>query len=449
VATPLTARELGASRRISRRLVMSGLTVLALNLAMLVTVSKVGRFDWAILVVGVVFGVLAYVCRRDARQLPVWLIVAFTVVMQLPGVFFHPLTSDDAYRYVWDGRVQLAGIDPYRYVPADPALASLRDSVLFPPGRAPRINRPGVHTIYPPVAQAVFAVVALVTSARLGVRGVQLLATAAVIMTTWLLARFLQARRSQALLFGACPAVVIEAGNGAHLDALAALLMFGFGWAALKHRHWLGGVFLALAAGIKLVPMLLLPALVRHGRWRTGITAVTGLALSYLPHVLVVGSLVAGFLPGYLHEEGYYGARRFALFAFLPERWRTGAALLAAVAVAGISFWRSRDRPILQTLSWLYGCSFLIATPIYAWYALPFVVIVIMADRPEWLSVWVAAYVAFVFPDALLVQTAGYGVALLIIGVAVRSRRLRRPADSAFARTPPAAVADRVPELRS
>jgi alpha-1,6-mannosyltransferase len=47
-----------------------------------------------------------------------------------------PILSTDIYRYVWDGRVQAAGIDPYRYIPADPALASLRDPVVYP-----QINR--------------------------------------------------------------------------------------------------------------------------------------------------------------------------------------------------------------------------------------------------------------------------------------------------------------------
>jgi hypothetical protein len=51
---------------------------------------------------------------------------------------------------------------------------------------------------------------------------------------------------------------------------------------------------------------------------------------------------------------------------------------------------RSSREPVLLTCCWLYGCSFLIATPIYAWYALPFVVLVIMAGRLEWLAVWVA-----------------------------------------------------------
>ena len=63
-----------------------------------------------------------------------------------PVLFPPPFLSSDMYRYVWDGRVQVAGINPYRYVPADPALQSLRDDAIYP-----HINRADIaRTIYPP-----------------------------------------------------------------------------------------------------------------------------------------------------------------------------------------------------------------------------------------------------------------------------------------------------------
>ena len=67
-----------------------------------------------------------------------------------------PLLSTDMYRYVWDGRVQLAGINPYRYLPVAPALEFLRDDAVYP-----HINRADyAHTIYPPAAQMIFALAA-------------------------------------------------------------------------------------------------------------------------------------------------------------------------------------------------------------------------------------------------------------------------------------------------
>jgi hypothetical protein len=93
------------------------------------------------------------------------------------------------------------------------------------------------------------------------------------------------------------------------------------------------------------------------------------------------------------------------------------AALALAAYCAVLAVVRSSREPVLVTCCWLYGCSFLIATPIYPWYALPFVVLVIMADRLEWLSVWAALYVAFVFDHEVLVQALAFGTALAVVAI--------------------------------
>ena len=51
---------------------------------------------------------------------------------RLVCLFSPPFLSTDIFRYVWDGRVQAAGINPYRYIPADPHLAFLRDLDIYP-----------------------------------------------------------------------------------------------------------------------------------------------------------------------------------------------------------------------------------------------------------------------------------------------------------------------------
>ena len=76
------------------------------------------------------------------------LIVGFAVVFRLIVLFSPLVLSSDLYRYVWDGRVQRAGMNPYRYPPEAEALAALRDTAIYP-----QIIRPVLTTIYPPAAQ--------------------------------------------------------------------------------------------------------------------------------------------------------------------------------------------------------------------------------------------------------------------------------------------------------
>ncbi|WP_350275180.1 glycosyltransferase 87 family protein [Kribbella sp. HUAS MG21] len=326
----------------------------------------------------------------------------------MPGVLQAPMTSTDAYRYVWDGRVQLAGYSPYRYVPLDDTLARLRDPILFP-GLSPseksgvrrdtpqepvddprtRINRPLVPTIYPPVAQGYFALVALVTPWSAGTLGLQVAAALIAIALTWLLA--VQHPR-WAALWGWSPIVALEAGNAAHVDVLAALLITAAVITTAK-RPRLAAVLLGAAGSVKLLPLLLLPAF----RRRRPLVAVGTFVASYVPHVLAVGVLVLGFLPGYLTEEGFEdGSSRSAILALLlPPEARQLVSAALAIALAALAFHRAKTDPIALTCCWLYGAALLIATPTYPWYGLPLIALAALAQRPEWLAVPMAAYLAY------------------------------------------------------
>lgn len=416
---------------------VAGVVLVANSCAFVAWMTHGAHLASALTFATLVFAVAMLVVRRSGVRVRPWFVIAVTVGVQLAGLATPPLTSDDAYRYVWDGRVQTAGIDPYRYVPNDPALRHLRDPLLFPAEERPRINRPDVPTIYPPAAQAWFAVASWVTPARFGTLGVQVAALLAVVATTWLLASRMPGRPLGALVYGACPAVALEAANGAHLDAVSALLILLVVDAGMRRRHWLAGVWLGLAAAVKLVPLLLVSVFLRRQRWPTAIAAVFTVALAYLPHVAVAGGAVAGFLPGYAREEGYAGRSRFALLLFLPPGVRVVVAALVAVGLVAFAVHRSGRDSLPVTCCWLYGSAILLATPVYAWYALPLAVLAIVADRWEWLAVWAASYVAFVGWAHIGVQAAGYGVALLVVVAALVVRRRRSSATTAPGRGDP------------
>src|SRR5467141_2809320 len=94
---------------------------------------------------------------RDPRSILV-LGLIFAALFRLSIIFSTPYLSDDIYRYVWDGRVQSAGINPYRYAPTDPALEHLRDDKIYP-----RINHNYAPTIYPPLDEAIWFVTTCVS----------------------------------------------------------------------------------------------------------------------------------------------------------------------------------------------------------------------------------------------------------------------------------------------
>jgi hypothetical protein len=392
----------------SRRVSWVGGAVVALAV---VVVGAAARQWWAdlVLVVGTV--VVAGLVWRFGRGLGVGVVVVVAGLCQVPGLTQAPITSTDAYRYVWDGRVQLSGHSPYGYVPLDDALAPLRDPVLFPglspdqrsgvtgipndPAQLPvddartRINRPGVPTIYPPIAEAYFTVVALFTPWSAGTLGLQIAAASIAIALTWLLA--VQSPR-WAALWGWSPIVALEASNAAHVDVLAALFITA-AVVITARRPKLAAVLLGAAGSVKLLPLLLLPAF----RGRRPFVALGTFIASYVPHVLAVGTLVLGFLPGYLNQEGFDdGSSRTAILALLlPPEARQIVAALLALALAALAFHRARRDPIALTCCWLYGAALLIATPTYPWYGLPLIALAALAGRPEWIAVPLASYLAY------------------------------------------------------
>ena len=97
---------------------------------------------------------VAIVLTQPVNRATLWLVLGFAVAMRAMTVFADPFTSSDIYRYVWDGIVQHAHINPYRYVPGNPVLTFLRkpNQEIFD-----NINRRDyARTIYPPVAQMIY-----------------------------------------------------------------------------------------------------------------------------------------------------------------------------------------------------------------------------------------------------------------------------------------------------
>jgi len=119
--------------------------------------AQFGRDLTAFIIVAVLQGIVwaaaaAVVTRSTDRPHPLAVILGTAILLRLLALSAPVFLSDDINRYIWDGRVQAAGINPYRYIPADPDLARLRDEAIYP-----NINRNNyAPTIYPPVAQMLF-----------------------------------------------------------------------------------------------------------------------------------------------------------------------------------------------------------------------------------------------------------------------------------------------------
>jgi alpha-1,6-mannosyltransferase len=356
---------------------------------------------------------LAVRLMRYGADIALWQILAVGIGLRLALALAHPMLSSDLYRYGWDGLVQTWDVNPYRYVPANPALLFLRDGVFFA-----NMNRPDyAHTIYPPAAQVFFVLVSAI-SRQLSV--LKLAVAALDIATLWALVRLLDRsgqRRAQLLIYAWNPLVLWEFSNNAHIDALAVLLLMLAVLATLERYPALGGALLGGAVLTKLLPALAFPALWPRGGWRMAAAAALAVAVLYAYYAAWqnVGWQVFGFLGGYRHEEaldtgsGYWLLALLGHAVALPSRAGTIYAVIAVAALAALGAWVAFVRRP-QTIGEVAACAgVLIATltillsPHYAWYYAWLSAFAALA--PSWAAVWLSSAAM-----ALYVQTLPEGL---------------------------------------
>jgi len=378
--------------------------------------------------------------------------------LRLAALAGPPTTSDDLYRYSWDGRVQAAGVDPYRAAPESATLAGLREPWLWPgaagcadihrPPGCTRINRPGQRTIYPPVAEAWFATVYRVAGIGSRYKAWQvagLLTEVAVLaLLPVALGRWRRDPRWVAL-YALCPAPVLEVVNNGHVDGLAVLCMVaalavaaGSDPRGAVARDVVAGALIGAAALVKLYPAVLVLALVGVGTrsWvsvaRAGVAGVVVVAVAYAQHVARVGVHVLGYLPGYLREEHYTTGGRFLLASLVrvphgPAAWVSAAFVIAACTSV---LWRRPPAPAAAAL--LLGAVLLAASPVQPWYAVSLLAVATVAGQPWWAGVAVAGYPYFfavILADrhAVGIGQVAYGMAcaLAVLGAALAARPSR------------------------
>jgi hypothetical protein len=371
-----------------------GAVVVGLTLATPFAFERFG--DNAFMALTMPAGLLTIAATAQAERTPttraLWLILGVAIGLRAYVLLFDPLLSSDIYRYVWDGKVQATGINPYRYVPADPALASLRDGTIFP-----HINRATTAvTIYPPVAQFFFLIVTRigenVTVMRLALVGCEAVTVA--IIALFLRRMNRPVTRVVAYLWHPLP--LWEIASSGHVDALMLALMLLGLWIALSGHALRGAALIAFSVLVKPYVAPVLAGIWRPWDLKMPLVVIAIITLCYLPY-LSVGWGVLGFLTqGYLREEGISAGNDLwplALWRLVFGEHHGDVVFYVATAAlvllfAGLAVARRGDRPIasrLADINRLLLLTLLLLSPNYPWYFLavtPFVAL--CGSLPNW-----------------------------------------------------------------
>ena len=333
-----------------------------------------------------------HVAERTPTNRALWLIFGIGVLLRVYVLLFEPLLSTDIFRYIWDGKVQATGINPYRYFPAHDALAHLRDASIFP-----RINRADYAvTIYPPVAEFFFLLVTRISESVTVMRLALLGCEAASVSLIVLFLRRMQRPATRVVAYFWHPLPLWEIANNGHIDALAVALMLLGLWVALTGHAMRGAVLIALAGLVKPYVAPALASIWRPWDWKMPAVVITVIALCYLPY-LSVGWGVFGFVTtGYLTEEGIISGNDLWLLSvwrFVFGTQRGDVAAYAVVATSIVLFMmlsaaRRSDRTTASSLNdtnMLLLVVLLLVSPNRPWHFLPIVPFVALCgNAPTW-----------------------------------------------------------------
>ncbi len=340
---------------------------------------------------GLSYGIYLWLIRRDVSDDVVFY---FGILVRVSIVFALPLLSNDVYRFIWDGRLLVAGENPFALRPSEwLALA-------HPPN--------GIHselhdliyadnyTVYPPVHQAVFWLSARFSTSILG--SVLILKSALVLADVgllWLLRKLKRMGWWQRLfvIYALNPLVVLEiAGNG-HFEGLMVLFLV-LGIVGLrKNDVRLAGLGWGLAIATKLLPLMLLPLVWRYfskGKWASFLRFLGWILLVnvvlWLP-MIRMGSLGHLMDSIWLYFESFeFNASVYYVLKWLiPQGWRIGL-ITNGLTILVIGYWAFRQKAkdweqLMVNMAWVWLIYLLDSAIVHPWYVIPVLVLSEMAGK--------------------------------------------------------------------
>jgi len=236
--------------------------------------------------------------------------LAAAVLFRAVLVAAPPTLSHDVYRYVWEGRIQVAGHHPYKFAPSDPMRAEFRDDAIYP-----MIDHPEAPTIHPPLAELLFAGLAAARCGVTGFKAAMALADVGVIFALVLLLRALERPRELALLYAWNPLAIVETAWSGHVEPVGVAFLLLAVAAITRGRGARAAAALAAAIQTKLLPLLLVPGFVRRFKLRD---------------VAVLAAVFAVVAAPYAIRGPAYGAGVVAY----AHRWEHGSIAFPAVLAA-------------------------------------------------------------------------------------------------------------------
>jgi hypothetical protein len=341
--------------------------VAGIMLLHLPTAHPVVIFGAVFIAASILYAVMSWTLFRvEISRAALFSIIVVALLVRLSFISGSPIGSEDAYRYIWDGKVQANGINPYLYTAHDARLDSLH-SPLLPAA----MNHADLKTIYFPLSQWIFySCYQLSGEALWGYKAVLLIAEIGSVAALFFFLSMLNIPRKYVLLYALCPLPIIEFAVDAHLDA-AGLPLFLFSLLFyLKQRKILSYVLLGLSISIKPVGLILLPAMFFFEKgWRNKLSALLvplmTVGVQFLPYVFTSNPFETLF--SFTKDWSFNGVVFEVVYSYFQDNQlsRLFCAALLGISILLLNF---RRKDFLETAYFSLLVLMLLSPVVHPWY---------------------------------------------------------------------------------
>ena len=305
--------------------------------------------------------------RVARRVLVIGLVLA--AVWHAEFLRLPPGADDDIHRYVWDGRLQRLGYNPYLVIPSDPAVKGLHT----PETR--NLNNPDLPSPYPAGAQLFFRAVTAIHESTFAFKVAFVICEFAIVFVLLDVLRWTRQESHLVLAFAWNPLLAIEVAGSGHIDIVGALLLAVSAAALVRRWRATAAVAFGLAIAVKFLPVVLLPLYWKRVRIRDAALAALVVALLYVPFLdrssFNHGRMPIGSLGTYVQNFRFNGPVFAALAQVAPPQLLAGLAVLVGLVTA-IWLRRRRTGPELppDQFAWPMAACLLCAPVVFSWYLL-------------------------------------------------------------------------------
>lgn len=313
------------------------------------------------------------------------IILATALCCRFLMLFSQPALSDDIYRYVWEGRITVSGINPYLHAPSSPELESFQDPEIYP-----NINNKDLPAIYPPLSQYIFALVAAVGG---GLYAMKTVFTAFDLLTVFVLMKilfYLNMDLKKIAVYALNPLVIMEFAGSGHLDSAGIFFLVAAFYFAMRSRPLHAAFALALSILSKLMPLLFLPILFNRRIRSAGLVFVATIAAAYVFFMKEGQSLFHSF--GVYAESWVFNASLYELFFMsfkdgFSARAVSGVLLLAWMVFSYCRYLRSRasSTSLFQLGISLLSALLLLSPVVHPWYICWMIPFMVVLPRASWI----------------------------------------------------------------